>query len=294
MHESFFNYARFRYAQYALACALLCLTAYLMNARHERARGDTMLGYTLGGIATALVLFLMFYGIRRRSFRSRAGSTKSWLSMHVYLGICVVAVATLHSALQFGYNVHTLAYVLLCLVVLSGGWGVYAYLRYPALMSRQRGDVAREKLLARLAESDRRAMMVAASTSGEVCDLMADAILRTRFGGGIWVQLRGHDESMLLVTPVGKPGYARLISNRGQRILIARLAEHQAMSKDEQTRKALLQLLQINGDRAVLVQRIQRDIQYQALMQYWLYLHLPMSFAMLAALAVHIFSVFYY
>jgi multisubunit Na+/H+ antiporter MnhB subunit len=294
MHESFFNYSRFRYAQYALAAALLCVVAYLTDARHERPRGDTVLGYTLGGIATALVLFLMCYGIRRRSFRSRTGSTKRWLSMHVYLGLCVVLVATLHSALQFGYNVHTLAYVLLCLVVLSGCWGVYAYLRYPALMSRERGEVAREKLLSRLAEADRQAIATAASARQEVRELIADAIRRTSLGGGVWRQLRGRDQSMLLVAPIGKRGYARLVSNRGQRTLIARLAEHQASSRDEQTRQTLLQLLQITGDRAVLVQRIQRDIQYQGLMQHWLAVHLPLSFALLAALAIHVFAVFYY
>jgi hypothetical protein len=53
-------------------------------------------------------------------------------------------------------------------------------------------------------------------------------------------------------------------------------------------------LLQISGDKAVLLRRLQRDVQLQGLLQAWLYLHLPLSFALLAALVAHIFSVFYY
>lgn len=294
MHESFLNTSRYRYAVNACVVAAVSVLGYVVDSWHERPRGDTVLGYTLGGIAAALVLFLMAYGIRRRSFRSRAGSTKRWLSMHVYLGICVVLVASLHAGFQFGSNVHTLAYGLLCLVVLSGCWGVYAYLRYPSLMVRERGAVAREQLAARLAAADREALSLASSTSAQIRELVVDAVQRTRVGGGVWTQLRGRDRSTLLLSPVGEHGYTQLVSNSGQRALIAQLARYQALSEDLQSRQALLQLLQISGERAVLVQRLQRDIQRQGLMQYWLFLHLPLSFGLLAALTAHILSVFYY
>ena len=137
MHQSFLNIQRYRYALYAGLLGAGCVTSYVVDSWRERPAGDTVLGYTLGGIAGALVLFLMSYGIRRRSFHARAGATKRWLSMHVYLGMCVLLVATLHSGLQFGCNVHTLAYGLLCVVVLSGCWGVYAYIRYPTLIARE-------------------------------------------------------------------------------------------------------------------------------------------------------------
>jgi hypothetical protein len=294
MHQSFLSVARYRYALYG---GLLCLgsaACYLADSWHERPGGGTVLGYTLGGIAAALVLFLMSYGIRRRSFQRRAGSTKRWLSMHVYFGLSVLIVATLHSGLQFGYNVHTLCFGLLLVVVLSGCWGVYAYVRYPALMSRERGELGRDELLARLSEVDRQALSFAADLEPEVNDLVADAILRTRVGGDIWAQLRGRDQSMLLLTPVRQRGYSRLVGNPGQEVLIAQLAKYQATSRDAEAQHTLQRLLQISGDKAVLVRRLQRDIQLQGLLQAWLYLHLPLSFAMLAALAVHVFSVFYY
>ena len=42
------------------------------------------------------------------------------------------------------------------------------------------------------------------------------------------------------------------------------------------------------------VTRVARDIQYQALMEIWLYVHVPLSFALLAALIGHVVSVFFY
>ena len=40
--------------------------------------------------------------------------------------------------------------------------------------------------------------------------------------------------------------------------------------------------------------RLARDLQLQALMEVWLYVHVPLSFALLGALTAHIVSVFFY
>jgi hypothetical protein len=294
MHESFVNVARYRYAIFAGLVGAACLISYLIDSAFEAPNGGTVLGYTLGTIAAAQVIYLMGYGIKRRSFGGRAGSTTRWLSIHVYVGLSALLIASLHCGFQFGNNVHTFAYGLMCLVVLSGCWGVYAYLRYPALIVRERGGVSREVLLTRLAELDRQALAVAAAEHPDVQDLVADAIHRTRLGGGVWEQLRGRDASVLLLSPVREAGFAKLVSNRDQHALIGQLARHQAIGKDGDSHHRLNQLLQISGEKAVVLRRLQRDVQLQGLLQYWLYLHLPLSFGMLAALVVHIFSVFFY
>ena len=41
-------------------------------------------------------------------------------------------MATLHAAFQVGWNVHTLAYVLMLLVIASGIYGVVNYARLPS------------------------------------------------------------------------------------------------------------------------------------------------------------------
>jgi hypothetical protein len=292
MHQSFLNEARYRYACLAGALGLCGLLAYGFDARHERPAGDTVLGFTLGGIAAALVLTLMAYGIRRRAFSASIGSTRAWLSMHVYFGLCVVLIATLHAGFNLGFDVHTLAYVLLGLVSLSGCWGVYAYLRYPALMSRERGALAREDLIARVAELDLIASRLARQSTGDLRDLILDAIARTRVGGGVWAQLCARDGSMVLIAPIRATGFSRLVSNRNQETLVDHLALLESASPSKLPH--LQSLLKVSSEKAVLLRRLRRDIQMQGLLKIWLYAHVPLSFAMLAALLVHVFAVFYY
>ena len=55
MHQSFLNIQRYRYALYAGLLGAACTVSYFVDSWHERPAGDTVLGYTLGGIAAALV-----------------------------------------------------------------------------------------------------------------------------------------------------------------------------------------------------------------------------------------------
>ena len=43
-----------------------------------------------------------------------------------------------------------------------------------------------------------------------------------------------------------------------------------------------------------LTDRVRRDLQIRALLQVWLYIHVPLSFALLAVLIAHVISVFYF
>ncbi len=43
-----------------------------------------------------------------------------------------------------------------------------------------------------------------------------------------------------------------------------------------------------------LLARVRRDVQYMALLDVWLVVHVPLAFGSVAALAIHIFVVFYY
>ena len=43
-----------------------------------------------------------------------------------------------------------------------------------------------------------------------------------------------------------------------------------------------------------LLTRARKDVRLQALMQVFLYIHVPMTFALIAALIAHVFIVFFY
>ncbi len=171
MHQSFFSYRRYRYAVRAGALAVLAILAYVFCPLREPKSGGTWLGYTLGTIGALLIVYLAWYGVRRRTFGS-GGSASGWLSAHVYFGFRAdAALATLHCGFQFGWNVHTAAYVLLALVVLSGAWGTYAYARYPSLIVKQRGNISRAELVEEIYQLDGRALRVASVLPADVHDL---------------------------------------------------------------------------------------------------------------------------
>ena len=71
-----------------------------------------------------MVLWMAWYGVRKRRYRASSTSLQGWLSAHVYLGLAAIVIATLHSGLELGLNLHTLTYVLMLVVVLSGSVAV--------------------------------------------------------------------------------------------------------------------------------------------------------------------------
>jgi hypothetical protein len=296
MHQSFINFRHYRYGLIAAVASLITLVTYLLDRPRVPPNGGTWLGYTLGTIAALLVIFLALFGIRKRSFRSNIGTAIGWLSAHVYLGLAALLIATLHSGMHFGRNVHTVAYVLMCLVTLSGCWGVYAYVSYPGAMMQQRGNLRRSEFLRQIAELDSSSLELADSISPQMAQLLAEAARRTDLGGGnLWKQLRSRDESTLLLGIGSAPRRSSLVSNADQRALIRTLAEiRPGRSRNEVALSSVQKLLELAGSKAVLLQRLRRETQFAALLRIWLFLHVPLCCALLAALCIHVVTVFLY
>jgi hypothetical protein len=53
-------------------------------------------------------------------------------------------------------------------------------------------------------------------------------------------------------------------------------------------------LLELAGSKAALLQRLRRESQLAALLRVWLFMHVPLCCALLAALCIHVISVFLY
>jgi hypothetical protein len=294
VHQSFVNYRNYRYGTVALLATAATITAYWLDKPRVPPNGGTWLGYTLGTVAGALVIFLSLFGIRKRAFHSRMGTAIGWLSAHVYLGIAALIVATLHSGMHFGANVHTAAYVLMWVVTLSGCWGVYAYVRYPGLMTRQRGNLRRKELLQQIDELDQRSLGLATVTR-RVDALISDSIRRTDLeDASFWSQLRGRDRSYLMIGAESASQPAHLVPNFENHALIEQLAEMRLAATDENTRATLQSLLECAGAKAALVQRLRRETTLAARLRIWLFIHVPVCCALLAALFTHVLTVFLY
>src|SRR5574337_14258 len=123
-------------------------------------------------------------------YRNREEAEMQWLSAHTYLGVALIVLATLHTGFQFGWNVHTLAYALMMVVIMSGCYGTYAYLRFPRLMTANMGGVSTfDTLLLEINDLDKQASIKSLQFSDDICAIVLKARQGTRIGGSLFQQL---------------------------------------------------------------------------------------------------------
>lgn len=274
-HESFLKYARFRWFKAALWLCAGCAVAYLWHDPAPRPYGGTWLGYTLGTIAAALVAWLLWFGVRKRRYASRVGTVQGWLSGHVYLGTALVVVATLHTGFELGWNLHTLAYLLTVATVASGFYGVYIYLSVPALMTANRGPDTLEAMLLKVADLDSAIREKALSLPDQILAVVNASLDGTRLGGSVVRILSGHDRACPTAAAIRDlPDIARRLSG-------------EVAKRNHEVYNLLLQKNEV-------LARARRDLRYKALLELWLYVHVPLAVALLAALGAHVLSVFLY
>src|SRR6516225_8391373 len=207
-HESFLIYARFRYLKIACAAAVVSIVLYLVDSPYPSRYGGSWVGYTLGSAGAFLILWLMWFGYRKRSYLKNQGNLVAWLSAHVYLGLSLLVIATLHTGFHFGWNIHTLAYVLMCLVILSGAFGVLCYVRYPRLMTDNRRGTAMPQMLGRIAGLDDELRTAAIGVDNRTAVLVERAVGVTAIGGSLRQQLSGrypHCTTAAALASIGEP-----------------------------------------------------------------------------------------
>lgn len=291
MHESVLAYRHRRYLWLALAAIAASILAYWWHDPQEPPNGGTVYGYTLGTIAALLIGWLMWFGVRKRRYSSTVGSVQGWLSAHVYLGLALIVFVLLHAGFQFGWNVHTLAFVLMTLVVASGLFGVYTYTKYPERMSINRDGAQRSELVDQLEDIDRRSMRVAEQLGAEFVEFIASGVQRTQLGATLWDRIKGRDRSQILLR-AGSSTEVR--SNAGQEAALDWIAEQQSFGGDAAAQAAVGELSALLRNKRRLMKQLSEDLKLQAIIEIWLYAHIPLSVALLAALAVHIVTVFLY
>jgi hypothetical protein len=298
MHDTILNFGRYRYLWLSILLVLGSLVAYIVHHPIGRANGGSWLGYTLGTIGAVLIVWLMLLGIRKRRYASNLGSIRGWTSAHIYLGTSLILVTLLHSGFQFGWNIHTLCFVLMILVIFSGFFGVYAYLRYPALMTQNRANTTRDQMLEEIAELDKSALNLADQVDRKIHDVILRSIQRTKLGGNVWAQLTARDDSADAVLQLRsavmnyKPDEKKKASAGGQTMVM--MVDFLSQTSDDKQSEALRRLLDVMCRKQALGTRVARDIQHAALMEIWLFFHVPLSFGLLATLIAHIVSVFFY
>lgn len=278
------------------------------------AYGGTWFGYVLGIASALLVVLLAWYGIRkrrtpkvqerrkvdrrkmviavesdipvrgsgdRRKIRAEnswrfGGTLQAWLSAHVYLGFLLVILASLHAGFNFGLNIHTLSYVLLLCVVASGIYGTFAYLHYPRLITENIGKDTLDDLLLKISELDELARARALGLPDEVNTLVAMARRNTRIGGKFLQQLSCRQRSCPTDGAVQK---------------LQELCKE--LVHGDQPR-LIRDLYGVLLQKQRLLARARNEISLNARMLFWLYLHVPLTIALLATLLAHVTAILVY
>jgi hypothetical protein len=161
------------------------------------------------------------------------------------------------------------------LVILSGIFGVVAYTVLPRQMSFNRDAVTETQMLESLRVIDRQLHDAAQPLSQHHAALVRASLEQNSFGGGLLRRLRNN--------------YPKCQTLMVRREIRAETGKRPDMGGDPLERvDALLER------KLSILARVRRHLQLKAMLEVWLYVHVPLTFALIAALAAHIISVFFY
>jgi len=267
-HESFLRHRDFRWLKFGGALSLLALIGYLALPAAPGPYGGTWFGYTLGTVGAGLIVWLACLGVRKRRMTPGNWSLKAWTSAHVWLGLSLIVIATLHTGMRLGWNLATLAWMLMLLVIASGIYGIIAYSTLPVAMSRERDQQTRPELIEGLRAIDRQLIEAAQPLGTAQAEAVLAATAQSPFDASLRERLAAHPRHC--ATRAALDALAGVTSDAAERV------------------RGLL------SRRLALLARIRAQMRMRALLEVWLHIHVPMTVALLAALTAHIVSVFYY
>ncbi len=271
-HEGFLRHRGFKWLKVAVVLCVVATAAYFLVDVRPRPSGGTWYGYTLGTISALIIVWLTLIGIRKRAMTPGHWSLKAWVSAHVYLGLSLTVLATLHTGFKLGWNVHTLAYALMMLVIVSGMFGVIVYAILPVRLSENRREMTQRQMLETIKSLDQQLNAAAQPLDRRQADIVRLSLEKTDISGGFWARLTG-------VHP-----------NCGT----SRAASQWAREKGKVDAKAWDQIAALLDRKKKTLWMARRHIRIRAILEVWLKIHVPATFALLAALTAHIVSVFFY
>lgn len=275
LHDGFLRHRNFRWLKVATILSLVAIVGYFLIDVTPRHNGGSWYGYTLGTIGALQILWLTVLGLRKRAMTRGRWSLKAWTSAHVYLGLSLIVIATLHTGFQLGWNVHTLAYALMMIVILSGIFGIVMYASVPAALSNNREEMTQPQMIDALRSIDRQLFDAAQPLDHHHAELVQMSLNQDPFSGGLIRRLSGR--------------YPNCATRVAQAAIRRETAYKPNLGSDPIEKVDAL----LERKEAILA-RVRRHLRLKALLEVWLYVHVPMTFALIAALSAHIVSVFFY
>ena len=275
MHQSMLVFREFRYLRVAVLLSVAVIAVYAWHDPAGGANGGSWYGYTLGTIGALLILWLGWFGIRKRRYGIGQMTLQEWLSAHVYLGVSLIIIATLHTGFQFGLNLHTFAYGLMLAVIVSGIFGVIMYIRIPDLRNENLAGVTLDQLVSQIADLSEQTQQTAGQLPDDITHALVAAQESVRIGGSARRILAGTDRNCPIAA-------------------VLQMVTAQATSLIDSDAATARRLVSLLARQSQLLEQVRREVRFRALLEVWLYLHIPLTIGLIAALGAHVVVVFFY
>lgn len=262
----------------SVALLALLVASYVAYARSGgETHGGTAWGIGYGIAASAMVLLLMAFGWRKRAYRSKVGTLEGWLQAHVHLGVLVLALVLFHTGFRFEDRVAVAAFVAMGLVALSGVVGAAFYTVYPRLLTDVQSDLAPAEVSERLNRLTASMARLASGRSRAFEGVYRDVVVRSLPRGlAGWRLLLGR------LPGGGRRGF----EPEGWTRLLA-----QVPPEEHETLRRLLMLARQHRE---LHLRLAYQERYKNLLDVWLWVHVPLSLALLILIVAHVVAAFYF
>jgi hypothetical protein len=249
---------------------LLMSTTRLMEENLLRTR--TWLGWLL----VIIVLFLASYRMRKQLAMLPLGASAAWLQCHIYLGLLSLPVFLLHTGVQWpGGLVETVTGLLFLTVFSTGIAGIFLTRMIPPRLRGRGEEVIRERipLFIRMLREKAEAS-VSGTKDDSPSEVLSDLYMR-------------HLHSFFR-RPTNFCSHV-IHSTKPRTALLNVLADTRRFlnSQDEQTMENLADFVRRKDD---------LDYQYamQSLMKYWLFLHVPLTWALVVFASCHVVTAMAY
>lgn len=238
--------------------------------------GGSREGLIYGAVALVLFGILLYYGVRKRSYRSRFGKLEEWLQAHIWLGIVAFATVVAHTGFRFEDRLAVTLFIVVALVVVSGIFGVFLYRTVPRSLTDVETNLTAEQISEQLNQLAR-SMARIASGKSEPFQRIYKGLIRE-------------------ATPAPLAGWTLILASPGNRASREMQGEWTGLlglvAQPEQDE--LRQLLVTSRQRKELHHRLLQQQRYRNLLDFWLWIHLPLSIAMIVLIIAHLVSVFYF
>jgi hypothetical protein len=250
------------------------LVIYLVGNTGPSARGGTIAGLLLGILATAWMVLLTLYGVRKHVPTWAWGTREGWMRVHSYLGIVAGLTVLFHADFRLGGLVTTIAALSYLLVVATGIYGIVSYAVVPQMMTAGDDQVSPRELIEKIEKLQQDVRELAEGKS-PVFRQVAKAELRSpRRIGAIALMLYSRAREM----------------KRGKTESIGRKLNMCPEPERDDFRKMFVLVMQ----KTRFEESLYPKLRYLLLLHGWIKVHLVSTAVAYAALLAHVASVVFY